>query len=146
MAEELAFEEVFGDRTAIDRDERLVAPRRLGVQCARQHLLAGAALAGQQDRALELGRSLDEFEDLDHARGCRHDGSLSDGALDLPPQQLICPAHSLSLLGLANREQGLGRFERLREIVVGPQLHRLDRQLGRPVRGHQDHGRARSAA
>ena len=52
VAEELALQQVFGDRGAVDRDEGRVAPVRLHVDVARHHLLAGAAFAGDQDRGV----------------------------------------------------------------------------------------------
>ena len=49
VAEQLALEQVLGNRGAVDRDEALAAPRRQVVQRAREQLLAGAAFAQQQD-------------------------------------------------------------------------------------------------
>ena len=44
VAEQLGFEQVLGDRRAVDRDERLARARfERRVHVARQHLLAGAA-------------------------------------------------------------------------------------------------------
>ena len=50
IAEELALDQVLGQRAAVDRDERARAPRQR-VQRARRDLLADAGLAAQQDRA-----------------------------------------------------------------------------------------------
>ena len=50
MAEQFGFEQVFGNGGAVDRDERLVGARRFAVDVARQHFLAGAAFAGDEDR------------------------------------------------------------------------------------------------
>ena len=48
IAEQLAFQQVFGDGRTVDRDEAAPASGSL-MQSLRQHLLAGAALAQQQD-------------------------------------------------------------------------------------------------
>src|SRR6266699_4649535 len=61
------------ERGAVDRQERAAAPRALRVQGARQQLLAGAALAGEEHRRARARGSLDQIEDLLHARAVRHD-------------------------------------------------------------------------
>src|SRR3546814_8167629 len=54
MPEQLAFEQILGDRGAVDRDERAVAPRARLVQPAREQFLAGAARAEQHDRNVKV--------------------------------------------------------------------------------------------
>ena len=49
MAEQLALEHVAGHRRAVERDERLLRARGMRVNGAGQDLLAGAALAGDED-------------------------------------------------------------------------------------------------
>src|SRR3546814_2453171 len=51
MAEKLGFEQVFGNRSAVDRDERLVGAAALSMNVASHQLLAGAGLAVDQDRS-----------------------------------------------------------------------------------------------
>src|SRR5690606_24109381 len=58
MPEQLGFDEVGGDRAAIDRDERAAGARAGGVDRLRDYLLADAALAFDQHgdpRARRLG-------------------------------------------------------------------------------------------
>src|SRR6202012_3314360 len=50
VAEQLALEQLGRDRRAVDRDERPAGALAGGVDRARHQLLAGAALAGDQDR------------------------------------------------------------------------------------------------
>ena len=57
-AEELRLEQSLGDRRAVDRDERPRAARRELVQRARRELLAGAALAGEENRRLRCRRGV----------------------------------------------------------------------------------------
>ena len=54
MAEQFRFEEIFGDRAEIDRDEHPVGAPRTSVKLARDQFLAGAVLA--QDKHVRLGR------------------------------------------------------------------------------------------
>ena len=46
MAEEFTLQQLIGQGTAVDRDERLALARRQPVQCAGDQFLAGAAIAG----------------------------------------------------------------------------------------------------
>jgi hypothetical protein len=57
MAEQLRFEEIFWNRGAVHRHEALLAPAAVPMQIARQHLLAGATLAGDQHAGVR-GRDL----------------------------------------------------------------------------------------
>src|SRR4029077_1126044 len=59
VTEELVFEERLGDRRAVDRHGGAAAARREGMDRLCEELLARAALAGQEDRAL---RRRDLFE------------------------------------------------------------------------------------
>jgi hypothetical protein len=140
VSEELALEERLGDRAAVDRDERLVATRRLGVDGARQHLLAGSALAHDEHRRLEGRSALHHLEEVDHRGGGRDDRPVSHRALDVALQQCGAAAQALALVGLAKGEQGLGRLEGLRQVVVGAPLHCLDRELLGAVGRHHDEG------
>ncbi len=66
VAEQLGFEQVLGDRGAIDRDERRARAVRFRVHEARQHLLAGAGLAGDQHRGIARRDLLREPDHLRH--------------------------------------------------------------------------------
>jgi hypothetical protein len=50
VTEQLRFEERFGDRSAVDLDERTVGTLAQLVDGARDQLLAGSALAGDEHR------------------------------------------------------------------------------------------------
>src|SRR5262249_28923338 len=54
MAEQFAFDEVLGQRAAVDGDEWLIAPLALFEDRARRELLAGAGFA--EDHARRIGR------------------------------------------------------------------------------------------
>ena len=89
VAEELALEQRLRDRGAVHRHEGLVAARRLRVDRAREHLLAGAALAREQHRGLVLRRALDELEHLRSSPGeAATIGPLAHRALHVALQQL----------------------------------------------------------
>ena len=62
MAEQQGFEHGFGKRRAVDRNERLVAAARFQVDRARQHFLAGAGRAVDQDGDVGIGDALGQRE------------------------------------------------------------------------------------
>src|SRR6185295_16294178 len=64
VAEQLGLEQRLGDRAAVDRDERAVAPTRPAVHGTRDELLAGAALAFDQHGGVRLRDTLGHHEDL----------------------------------------------------------------------------------
>ena len=61
VAEQLALEQRLRQRRAVDRDEGGVRPRARAVDRPRRELLAGAALAEDQDRRLGPGHARDEL-------------------------------------------------------------------------------------
>jgi hypothetical protein len=63
VAEALALEQRLRERGARDGDERLRGARALVVDRAREQLLAGAALAEDEDGRGALGRDAAELED-----------------------------------------------------------------------------------
>src|SRR5690606_6496766 len=68
VAEQLALEQGVGDRRAVDRHERGRAADTATMERARDQLLAGAALAGDQYRRVGLARAGDQVVELLHRR------------------------------------------------------------------------------
>ena len=68
MAVELALHEVARDGGHVDGDERSAGPGRVGVDGAGDELLAGAALAHEQDGHLRPRHPPDLLVDVDHRR------------------------------------------------------------------------------
>src|SRR5678815_4391417 len=64
VAEQLALEQVLWNRPAVDRDEWLAVAGRAVVDLARDQLLAGAGLAGDQHRDVGRRDLLDLAEHL----------------------------------------------------------------------------------
>src|SRR5262249_366450 len=63
VGEQLAFEQVLRDGVAVDRDERTLVLRAAGVERPRDHFLAGAAFAQDQDRRGRARHLTDEGKD-----------------------------------------------------------------------------------
>ena len=79
MAEQLAFEQILGDRAEIDRDQDLVGAARAAVELARDQLLAGAVLAEDEDVGLGRPGALDQRPDPRHRRRIAEQGRLAAG-------------------------------------------------------------------
>ena len=60
VPEQFGLEQILRQRAAIDRDERMMLPVAVEVQSARDQLLARAALALNQDRAVGVGDLVDQ--------------------------------------------------------------------------------------
>jgi hypothetical protein len=66
VAEQFGFQQMLGDRRAIDRYERLLGAVGAGVDIARQHFLAGAGFAGDHHRSVGARDLLRQFYHLGH--------------------------------------------------------------------------------
>ena len=138
VAEELAFQQVFRERGAVDLDQAAGPGGVAEMDGLGHQLLAGPRLAGDQDRAGRRGDPLDAGEDLHH--------------LPAPSQQVVvgvAPAEPVAqvgdlvdqaaiLEGLVDQQlQPLG-VDRLLDEIMGTQLHGLDGRLDRGVGRHDD--------
>ena len=83
VAEQLRFQQRLGNGRAVDGDERLARARRALVDVAGDHLLAGAALAGDQDGGVGGGDAGGELDDARHRP--RRDRSARSGRRSPPP-------------------------------------------------------------
>ena len=140
VAEELALEQAFGQRRAVDRHEGLRRPRAVEVQRARHHLLAGAALAGDQHAAGPAGDLPDQRHDLGHRRALALQVAqrrfLGHGPAQLP----ILLLEGTPLEGPLHRQQDGVGLERLRDVVERARAHGVYGRVDAAERRHQDHG------
>src|SRR6202034_1783167 len=87
MAEECGLEQVRGNRARVDRDKRLVAARRIGVDGLGDKLLAGSTLALNEHGRAARSDLADEVEQLEHDVALADDVlegvALLEGALEL---------------------------------------------------------------
>ena len=142
VAEELAADELLGDRAGVHGDERAVAAAASVVDRARDELLAGAALADDQDRRHRRGDALDPREDVAHLlRAADH--PLEDQGAVLVLLFVVGLAHVVAGEELAHERDEAGRVERLLQIVRGAELERLDRARHGALPGDHDHRRRR---
>ncbi len=112
--------------------------RRAVVDVAREHALAGAGVAEQEHRRRVRRDRVGELLHLAH-RG-RVEGRLVPGrARREPPEARVRPAERRRLEPLGDQRQEARRVDRLGHEVVGAALHRLDGDVDRRDRGHDDH-------
>ena len=105
------------------------------VQGVGHQLLAGAALAADQNARVGGGGAVDELAELVHGRRGAQDlgavGELGAQLLHLAPQRRV-------LEGVADRLQEALAGERLLDEVVDPELERLDGLGDRRLAGDDD--------
>ena len=156
VAEELGLDQRRRERGAVADDERTAAARRQPVDGARDELLAGAALAGDE-RGRGVGRqAADEAEELEHdrrladhafegrrrertgrglRRGPRQLAERKAAGGDAPGTHAVCirrigHAHRLERTGAVG-QGGEGQFAREHLVL------RLRDGVGGPVRSHR---------
>ena len=143
VTEQLALEQVLGNRGTVDGEERRLAARAGGVQRAGQHLLAGPALAQQQHRRVGVGGAQRQLQRAPH-RGRFGDDLDRAGARHGVRARQLAP-HPAPDERVLDRGPELVEPERLGDVVEGAGPHRVDRRLDRPERGDDHHRHARIA-
>src|SRR5258708_3016052 len=141
VAEQLALEDRFGDRRAVDRHERPRRARRVLVQRAREQLLAGAALAEQQHGGLAGRRLADDVEHRAQGRRMADDRRAGGEAGEPRAQPPVLLKEPPPLQRLRHALEHRVPLERLGEEVIGAVLHGGDRRLDRSVGGPPQHPR-----
>ena len=102
MTEQLALDELVGDRSTVHRDEGAALARAQLVHGARDELLARTALARDEDGRLRRRHLGDDAQDLLHRRRVGDDPGLRARGLDLAAQPPVLESQALPLQ--ANRE------------------------------------------
>ena len=133
VAEQLGLEQVLGHRAAVDRDERLVLARARAVNGAREQLLAGAGLAGDQHARVGVRDHARLLQAGFHRRAARDDlGAPFVGAL----------RHARDFHRALDVLEQLLLVDGLRQEAERAALRRLDGVGNRAVRRQQQHAEA----
>ena len=139
VAEERRLEQIRRQVAGVDGDERALRARRVGVNRARDQLLAGAALALDENRRSARRRLDDQVEHLPHPRAPADDvGELVVPLLDVLAQVAVLVHQPPPLHRVADDDQHFVVLERLGDVVERAALHRRDRALDRRVGGDDD--------
>ena len=118
VAEQRRLEQIGRQVAGVDGDERALRARRVGVDRARDQLLAGAALALNQDRRPARRRLDDQVEHLPHPRAAADDvRELVIPLLDVLPQVAVLVHQPAPLHRVADDDQHFVVLERLGDVV-----------------------------
>ena len=139
VAEQLALQQVLRDGGAVERQERRLGAGAVLVDGARDQLLAGAALAGDQHRHVLGGDAANGLVDLAAWRGRSRRWR--------PPRRRPAAVSATTAGSRIRRATSsaspttwpqLVQVERLEQVVVGALLHRLDGRVRRLGHGDED--------
>ena len=123
VAEQIGLDERLGDGGRVDGDEGPVTPRALMVDGPRDQLLAGSALAGDQDGGRRPGDLRDQAVEL-LDRGMPTDDLVEVvRARQLGAQECDLALERPALEGASRKRQELVLLEGLGQIVEGAELH-----------------------
>src|SRR5450631_2013869 len=140
MAEDLAFEQLLGETTAVDRHELSVAPTRMFMKAARDEFLAGAGLAVDYDVSRSVGKVKDRAADLlDHRGSAKQRGLDADPILQLVAERRHLEGQLALLGGAANDLHQKFGGKWFFDEVVGAGAHRLHGHRDIAVARHQDY-------
>ena len=118
----------------------LVGAGRVLMERARHELLAGAALAVDQNRRAARRRLHDQVEHLLHPRAAADDLAEAVGVrLQVLAERAVLGDEPALREGVAHDGQHFVVLERLGDVVEGAALHRRDRALDRRERGDHQH-------
>ena len=109
VAEQLGFEQHLRNRRAVHDHERPVVTLAARVDRARDHLLAGSALAADQHVRLAVGHLRDQLEDALHRRAVADDRAIALAVPQLAAQAPVLAREQLLLERLLDDEFGSRR-------------------------------------
>ncbi len=147
VAKELRLEQRIGERRAAQLDERALGAPAHPVDGLGQEVLAGAAVAGQEDGAPALGHLLRTVEGGPHRRVIADDAERGHDAGAARGFGLGLLEEPGPLHRATQRVEERLDVDRLLDEVVGAALHRVDRGVDRRIGGHHhDPGRGGGGA
>ena len=145
VAEEFGFEKIFGEGRAIDGEHRAVFARGGEMDRPGDDFLAGAAFAADQDGGVAAGDHLDFLADLIHG-GAVADQRARRTDFGHAAVGLIFQAKAAVFERAIDEQFDLVAVERLLNVIVRAQLHRLDGVGDGGECGHQNDGHVRAKA
>ena len=143
VPEQLALEQGFRNRRAVQGDERPLGAAAVGMDYPGHDFFSGSGFAQQTNRRIGVGHLCDLLEQPLHLRAPRNDVFHSIQFLDEQFEPLNFATHPL--LGQRLFQAGLQLLvvKRLGEVPRGAPLHRLHRVRNAAVRGEDDDRQAR---
>jgi len=120
--------------------ERLIAPGPAEVERARDDLLAGSALAGDEDATPRVGDPSQQREDLAHRHALPEQVPERPGLVDRPAQPDVLLLEASVLEGATEDGKYFIALERLGHVVESAGVHGFDRRVDAAEGGHQHDG------
>ena len=144
VAEQLALQQLLGQRGTRDVDEGTAGPVAVVVDGFRGQVLAGSGLASQEHgRGRTCRDARQQRLDLRHRRRRPDDGVESVFTTLCRPKRPDLAAKTAGLERLLDEQHDFIEVERLVDVVVRTALHRLDGVLDRRKRRHENDQRLR---
>ncbi len=139
VAEEFALQQGFGQGAAVDRNEALGGPVAALVDGPGDEFLAGAALAGNQDRGPGLGHPFHQGQDILHDSGLTHNVGEAVLFFQFLVQQAVGEDQVAVFQGLGDGHHDFFILKGLEDVIEGAFFHGRDRFFHGAERGHDDH-------
>ncbi len=144
VAEQFALHQIFGQRGAVDFDERPILAGRVMMNGARDHILADAAFAAQQNGGAGGRHALNGGEDFAHGRAAADDVVEFVALAQLRAQLAIFVAQRADLERFVHHGHQVIERKRLGKKIHRAGFHGFHRGFDAAERGHDDHGRAQN--
>ena len=147
VSEELGLQELSGNRRAVDGGETALGPGAQAMNGPSEHLLARAALAGDEHRGIVLGHPARQLKQVPHGAALENHEIAQGIDAQARAESLDLAAESFPLFGLPNGHDHFVRTKRLWQVVVCPFVHGGDGGVLVAVGAHHDEqGGPRSGA
>jgi len=145
MTEQFGLDQLFGDRRAVDGNERPLGAQAHAVQGACGELLAGARFAMDQHGRRRRRDALDAGADItDRGRVADHAFDTVVTLIQFATQHEVFPPQRRAFKTALHRIQHLRHRKRLEQKVRGPGAQRIDRGFKVGIGGHQHHVAAKT--
>ena len=124
VSEKLTFDNGFGKRPAIDRDQRFMRAGTDGVNQTGNEFFPGAAFLLGQNGCLAIGDPASQVHQVGHFRAFKNDLLMGKPFfMELLPEYFVFANEGLPLCNPLNKEQQFFQIDGLGDIVHGPHLH-----------------------
>ena len=138
VTEQLGLEQRLGNRAAVERDEPLGAAGAVVMNRARDDFLAGAGLAGHENRARRRRDGFEQLKERAHRRAAADEPLELVALLQLRAQIRVFRFEPALLERRVQRVQQLVELKRLGDEIGRAALDGFDRVLHRSVSGDDD--------
>ena len=138
VAEQFAFQEVFRHGGTVDNDQGPICAAAFLMDGPCRQFLARAAFTLNQNGFITRSDPVDQPKNAPHCVRLPEDDGIRLTPLEHGLELAVLLGEPRSLPGLFNENLEFSQRKRLRQIIVGAELHRLDGRIDRPLGRQQD--------